>query len=356
MAEDVEAKARNAVVGFGVAATGGGLGVITPGVQDAILTFADHKLGLKLFETPPVMGWTLIGIGCLFLLLGFFGQNLIERAVTFVFNGRGSTIGTFLTVKHIGFVPPIRDVQSDELPKALRRRDFRHLTVDLGPQLAASPQQVEAAVAQQQAMPASITAMLGMIPNAEFGYCGIVQAPFQLLAGYQLMSWTRVRTFEWDRHASRYAPIEPGAGANLGVTTTDHVVGAGGGADVGIAIEISYSIAEAEMTTSLPDIGRLVRIGVAAPRIDIVTHEGQIEEIARQFRAALDGTRGIAHGGRVHVFCTAPMSVGFALGRMISRTLHPPVVVHVYDRSAAKPYPWGLQINAAPGAPMVVRN
>ncbi len=44
MAEDIEAKARNAVVGFGIGATCAGLGVIAPGVQDAILTFVDHKL------------------------------------------------------------------------------------------------------------------------------------------------------------------------------------------------------------------------------------------------------------------------------------------------------------------------
>ena len=144
------------------------------------------------------------------------------------------------------------------------------------------------------------------------------------------------------------------AGADLVVSMRDEALGAG--ADVAIAVEVSYPIAADEITASVSESGRLIRVGVAAPALDCITHEGQVAEIARQFRAALDGTRTLAPGARVHVFCSAPMSVGFALGRMVSRTLHPPVRVYAYDRNAAKPYPWGLEVNGAPGPGQAVRN
>jgi hypothetical protein len=236
----------------------------------------------------------------------------------------------------------------------LARRELQHLTVDLSLELASTPPSLEAALAKQLRMPDQVAALLGVNPTADLGYCGIVQAPFQLLAGHQLASWTRLRGFEWHRHDHRWVPLPPGAGPDLGVNTRSDVVGSG--PDFAIAVEVSYAIDAAQILTSTPGVGSIVRVAVSTPALDCVTHEGQIAELARQFRAVLDGTRTLAGGAKVHVFCTAPMSVGFALGRMVSRTLHPRVRVYAYDRNAAKPYPWGIEINAAPGLGQIVRN
>lgn len=354
MPDDVDVWARRALGTFGAVATGAGIGIVSPAVKEAVLSFLNHRYELKLFDAPPWMGWTLIGIGLVALLLSFIGQARLERMITFIFNGRGSTVGTFLTVKHTGFVPAVRDIKTAELPPVFSRRDLRHLPIDLGPDLALSPPAVEAALARQLRMPDQIVTMLGVDPTTDLGYCGIVQAPFQLLAGHQLMSWTHVRTFEWDRHVNRWTTLTSGPGPDLGVTTTTATLAVG--ADVAIAVEVSYAIADAEMLMSVPAIGRIVRVKVATPALDTVTHDGQVTAIARAFRDALDATRSISAGARVHVFCSAPMSVGFALGRMVSRTLHPPVRAYAYDRTAAKPYSWGIEINAASGAAMVVRN
>jgi hypothetical protein len=351
MTEDVDVGSRRAINTFGVLSAGAGLGVITPAIKEAMLSFLNKRLGLQLFDAPPWMGWVLIALGLGCLLLAFFGQGRIDDVFRFLFHGRDSTVGTFLVVKHTGFVPPVRDIQQSELPKTLNRRALQHLSIEIGGDLGLNPPALDAALAKQLRMPDQITAILGVNPAAELGYSGIVQAPFQLLAGHQLASWTQVRTFEWDRLLNTWKPLTSGQGTDLGVVTSDAVVGLG--LDVGIAIEISYAIADTEIVGSVPHIGRIIRVGVAMPRLDSVTHDGQVTRIAQAFRAALDSTRGIAPGARVHIFCSAPMSVGFALGRMVSRTLHPPVRVYAYNLAAPKPYPWGIEINAAPASAIV---
>lgn len=355
MSDDIDARTRVALATFGGALTAAGIGIVSPGLQDVVLAGLNKRFHLGLYlEAPPWAGALMIACGAIVLLMTFLGQGRLERALVRLFNGRGSSIGTFLAVRHVGFAPAVRHIQQDELPAGMARRDLRHLDLDLSLELGTTPPQVEAALARQLRMPDRITAILGVNPDADLGYCGIVQAPFQILAGHQLASWLRLQSFEWHRHDQKWVPLASGAGPDIKAATRAEALGIG--ADVAIAIEVSYAIAAVEIAASVPDLGQLIRIGVPTPALDCVTHEGQVAELARQFRAALDGARRLPPGARVHVFCSAPMSVGFALGRMISRTLHPPVRVYAYDRNAAKPYSRGVEVNGAPGPGQVVRN
>lgn len=348
MALSADTKTRLSAGGFGALCGGAGVGILSPGFKDAGLAEVNRVLHLQMELDPPQWAaWVLIPIGIMFLLLAFVGQ---ER----IFNRHGATVGTFLAIKHLGFKPAVRDIRRDELPAKFSRRDLRYLTIDLASDLATAPPRLEMAIEQQLRMPADISALLGVNPGVDLAYCGIVQAPFQFLAGYQLSSWARIRNFEWQRHDQCWTVLQEGAGPDLGVST--QTVAVGPGPDMGIAIEVSYDIAAAEIVASVVTIGNLMRVRVAAPLLDCVSHEEQVGEIARQFRAVLDAGRALPAGARIHVFCSAPVSVGFALGRMVSRTLHPPVCVYAYDRAAAKPYPWGVEINGTPGTGQIVRN
>lgn len=354
MAEDADTKSRVALGFSGGLITTAGVSILSPGFKDALLSLLNthFKLGLYL-DPPPWVGALLISIGVLLLVVSFVGQSRIERAFTWLIGRHRATIGTFLAVKHVGFSPVVRDIRQDELPSDLRRRDLRHQNVDLTPELAGTPPALEAALAKQLRMRDKIDSVLEINPDVDLGYCGIVQAPFQVLAGYQLASWTRLRSFEWNRYENRWAALQEGAGIDLGVSSTTSLVGVGD--DMAIAIDVSYAIDAAEITASVPGLSRIVRVGVAVPALDCIKHEGQVAELAREFRRVLDAARGVPPGACIHVFCSAPMSVGFALGRMVSRTLHPPVRVYAYDRGAPKPYPWGIEVNGAAG-PAVLRN
>ncbi|MBX9898222.1 MAG: SAVED domain-containing protein [Qipengyuania sp.] len=355
MNDDADTRSRIALGGLGSLLAAAGVGILSPGFKDAVLAGLNRWLDLGLYlEAPPWVGALMVLFGGVLLLLAFTGQGRLERAMIRLFDGRGSTIGTFLAVKHVGFAPVVRDIRREELPPDIARRDLRHLQVDLSLELQATPPGLEAALSKQLRMPDQITAILGVNPDADLGYCGVIHAPFQLLAGYQLASWMRLRSFEWHRHDHRWTALTAGPGPDLGVTTQSEPIGFG--PEVAISVEVSYAIAAAEIAASVPAAGQLIRVTVAAPALDCITHEGQVAELARQFRDALDAVRGLPAGARVHVFCSAPMSVGFALGRIVSRTLHPPVRVYAYDRNAPKPYPWGIEVNGAPGAGQVVRN
>jgi len=355
MNDDADSKSRIGLGSIGGLSATTGLSILSPGVKDAILSRVNQIFDLKLYlEVPPWAGAVLLALGVVLLILAFIGQGRLDRASVWIRDGRGASVGTFLAVKHDGFFPLVRKISQDELPSDMRRRDLRHLDIDLSHDLSIDPPALEAALVKQLRMPDQINAILGVTPDADLGYCGIIQAPFQLLAGYQLASWLRLRCFEWHRHDQRWIALTSGTGSDLCVAKTAEQLGVG--ADIAIAVEVSYAIDSNDIMASVPAVGQLVRVRVAVPELDCITHEGQVVEIARQFRTALDGARGLPAGAHVHVFCSAPMSVGFALGRMISRTLHPPVRAYAYDRKANKPYPWGLEVNGTPSAGRVVRN
>jgi hypothetical protein len=72
MTEDVDVGSRRAINTFGVLSAGTGLGVITPAIKEAMLSFLNKRLGLQLFDASPWMGWVLIALGLGCLLLAFF--------------------------------------------------------------------------------------------------------------------------------------------------------------------------------------------------------------------------------------------------------------------------------------------
>jgi len=288
------------------------------------------------------------------LVLAFFGPARVERALVHVV-GASRSKGAVVAIKEIGFAPAVRDLNREELPPHLNGRQVQHLVIDVSHELSANPPQVEAALAKQLRLPDQVAALRGAQPGAELAFCGIVQAPFQLLAGYQLSTWVTTQAFEWNRHTHNWQALEAGEGQDLKPATKVQVVGAGG--DVAIAIEVSFSISTADIVGSVAGLSEIVRIGPAQARLDCVTHEGQVTALARQFRATLDRLHSrLVAGARVHVFVAAPMSVGFGLGRMVSRTVHPPVIAYAYDRNAQRPYRWGLFINASTPAQQVVWN
>ena len=352
--DDADTKTRLSLGTIGVLFGVAGVSIVSPGFKDAILSALNRTFDLSLYlDAPPWAGGLLIFVSLFCLTAAFAGQSRLEQGLKWLAAGKASTVGTFLAIKHVGFAPAPRDLKRDELPSQLARRDLQHLTIDLSDELSAVPPLLEAAVAKQLRMPGNISAVLGVNPQVDLGYCGIVQAPFQFMAGYQLTSWTRVRSFERHRQKDLWTALQEGPGPDLGVATTASMPGQGD--DVAILVEITYPIDLGEVSASVPNLGRVVRVGISQTGVDRITHEEQVAEVARQFRDALDGARNVAPRPRIHVFCAAPMSVGFALGRMVSRTLHPPVRVYAYDRQAAKPYPWGIEINGTAGPGQVVR-
>lgn len=356
MTEPAETVTRRSLASVGTLLVVGGLAVIVPGLKDGALALLNKLLDLHLYlEAPPWVGGTLIGVGLLLMLMAFFGQALIARGLTRLFNGRSSVDGTLIVLKHIGFSPAVRDIRQDELPKPFRQRDVRHMVIDLSHEMGAKPPRLRAALLKQLRVTGQVSAMLDVQPTLDLAYCGIAHVPFQLLAGFQLSTWVAVHSFEWDRHEHRWKSLLQGSGADLGLTVRSERVGSG--SDFAIAVQVSYQIAAQDISASVEAVGEIIHISCAQPTLDCVTHKGQVSAVARLFRDQLDDLHGrLRDGQKVHVFCAAPMSIGFGIGRLISQTLHAPVVAYAYQAGGSPPYGWGLHINTSQQSQQIVRN
>lgn len=345
-----DAAARKVLGGAGGAAFLGGLGVIVPSWNDLLLAFVNKVVSTQLYELPPALGWVLIVLGGVMLLAAFFGPTRIDR---WVGGGKaGAKSGSLIVLRHLGFLPAVRAPTGDELAGPSGEPEVIDLSIDLGAPLQAG--NVDQALAEHQARMTVLEAMRAVHPKAGLAYGGIVQAPFQVLAGYRLSSWTAVALLEWDRARHHWCGLRQGKGPNLGLARTDEPVSAA--ADVAIALEISYPIATPDIIMSVPAVGRIVRLSLTPPRLDALTHMEQATEISAATRVVLDELAPqLRAGGRVHLFIAGPMSVGFRVGQLVSRTLHPLVHVYSYSMNNNPPYAWGLLINPVAGGPVVVR-
>jgi len=329
-----------------------GLGILVPGLKDVLIAFLDRTFDLHLYNAPPKVGWLLLGGGIILLAVAFVGVDRVWNWLEHRTGMTGWNKAAVVVLQQTGFDSNQRDLRSDELPPKLAGRAIRTVRADLSPHLRRSPPDVDRALEDQSRIPDRLTGAKTGPGETQLAYCGIVQAPFQILAGYQLAAWPAVLNFDWDRQRQRWWSLDEGDGPDLLIALRSEPVP--DGRTLAIAIEVSYSISTAAILQTIQTIGEIVRIGPVAPVLDVLTHNGQVQAIASAFRGALDEAReryGAGHD--VHVFCAAPMSVGFALGRQISRTLDGPVTAYAYDVQSTPHYPWGLVVNARPSAHVV---
>jgi hypothetical protein len=345
---DDDRQGRGAITVAGGAAFATGLGILAPGFKDLFLSLLNAVLNTDLYELPAPLGWVLLLLGILLLLLGYLGPS---RMFSLIGGPSGKPADDLLVLRHIGFRPPVRTPTAQEAALNGSARRVIDFPIDLGVKLQGGD--LDGALADHEVRMTDLEAVRAAQPEAGLAYAGIVQAPFQILAGYRLSTWVAASLMEWNRVDHGWTALAPGGGPDLGVTTTEEAVGAGG--DVGVAVQISFPVAAAAVVASVPAVGRLIRIGLPVPRLDAVTHVGQANYIAAECRRVLDALASEGCAGRVHLFIAGPMSVGFRVGQLISRTLHPLIHVYAYSLNSQPPYPWGLVINPPAGGPTVVR-
>jgi len=117
---------------------------------------------------------------------------------------------------------------------------------------------------------------------------------------------------------------------------------------IAIRICISYEVAPADVEEVLRCDFKDIRIGLAAPRIDAVSSTDQVNEVCNRFRRVLDDIHADhAKSIPVHVFYAGPASLGFSLGRQISRTVHHRVIVHNYTPAIEPKYSWAVDVTSA---------
>lgn len=253
-----------------------------------------------------------------------------------------------IALRHQSFEGNTRRLSAQDLSKALKNSKIHHKDIDQsqfykngilqGPEVALQVQSTSAM---------EMKTLLCASPQARFAYYGKAHIPLVLTLGYQ-MQGSSVLLFELDRLDGHWHGVE-----NEKKGVMDVIVERSGivqpEGDAVIRVSISYAVNEAEILPVVPAPHADIYIKIGQSKIDAIENREQVDAIADAFRTALDELKNSAlPPARIHVFCAAPMSVVFAMGRRISPTIHPPVLVYNYTATTSPRYAWGVQLNSLP--------
>jgi len=329
----------------------GGTAVVSPGIKDALMSFLNtrYHLGLPL-DTPWYVGLLLTQSAVVVYFYDEHGARR-DRAVA-----AAKPPGMFVALHHQSFDPPSRRLPDRAVPTRLGHRTIRHVECDQSPFFSGGMADPAGAVHQQDRMVSDLSAIRRADPDAAIGYYGIVHVPLQLLAGCSVSTWHEVALFELNRTDKQRRELGDGRGPDLGLTVQTVSRPSRPVAAV-IRIAISYDVPLADVAEAVEGPFEDIRVAIAPPRIDAVTHYTQVEMICTAFRRILDDLQArLGKDTIVHVFYAGPVSLGFSLGRRISRTIHHRVQVHNYNAHATPRYAWGIEVNGEAGAmPAIVK-
>ena len=329
-----------ALTGLGGLLIAAGLALISPGFKDAVLAALNKAfdLGLSL-EAPGWSGWPLVVLGTMFvaplLLRNLRAALRPERPVR-----------AFLALRHMSLdlsVPP--KLEDKSVPGWLGRRYLRHADCDQTKCLSLGASKLSEALGIQESAFSEIAVQRRTDDQLAIGYYGIAHVPLQILAGHTATTAVHAALFELDRPNSAWRELLRGKGADLGVRMVA-IPSAKPPTSAVVRVTVSYDILMGDVTEIVTGPFDEFLVTVAAPKRDVITHYGQVEAIADAFRDAIDTMlRRLPKGGVIHLFAAVPMCVGFSLGRMISKTVHPEVIAYNYSAQSNPRYSWGIRIN-----------
>ncbi|MBC9207085.1 SAVED domain-containing protein [Roseomonas aerophila] len=324
----------------GVTLVAAGLALMSPGFKDALLSAVNKAfdLGLSL-DAPWWTGVPLVAAG-VWLLVPLFVRQLRDA------RRPDEPARAFLALRHVSLdlsLPP--KLEEVSIPGWLGRRYLRHADCDQTRCLSLGATKLTRALSIQEDAFNEITVQRRNDDRLAVGYYGVAHVPLQILAGHTATTAVRAALFELDRPNSTWRELAQGKGSNLGVRMQPSP-SAEPPVSAVIRVAVSYGIPLADVSEVVSGPFDEFLITVAEPKRDIITHYGQVEAIADAFRDALDSALGrVPKGGIIHVFAAVPMCVGFSLGRMITKTLHPEVVAYNYSAQSTPRYAWGIRIN-----------
>lgn len=206
------------------------------------------------------------------------------------------------------------------------------------------------ALISQSQLARDVASALQRYPESELAYYGVAHVPLVFHAGATVSNKRTVRLYELARTSGEFLPIEVGDGPDLQISLSDE----GGPQDAKhavIRVAISYPVPMDDVTQVISHPFRAWHLTLGSPKIDVVTHEGQIATLCAHFRQVLDTVHNeMPPDTPLHVFCAGPVSAVFRLGQTISRTIHGPVFVYNYSARESPRYAWAIDVNAPDGS------
>jgi hypothetical protein len=188
--------------------------------------------------------------------------------------------------------------------------------------------------------------------SAQLAYYGIAHIPLLFLAGYTLSNRRSVLLFENDRYTRGWDLLRRGGEAPLLQVTGMPEEVIGGSGDVAVLFSVSYPVTQAAVADVIPAPLALIELGLARPQPDSVTSEHQLRIYAQAFRQTMDCIHErLPDASGIHIFYAGPPSLAFLCGQLVSKTIHPRLVIYNYVGKDRPQYAWGLDLTRALDAP-----
>lgn len=253
---------------------------------------------------------------------------------------------TFFAICHQSFGLLTARILESSLPAHHRHYKIQHIEFNQSSFFTGGILDPISAVQQHNKLINDFLALFQTSPEAVIGYYGIVHIPLQFCTGYAVSTWPKIVLFELDRNTNDWYELaaDNSPKLDLSVSTIPPPVNP---VAVAIRIAISFNISKNDIDDVVPQPYEDIQIKIGTPHIDVITHYSQVNQVCQAFRQVLDDLHArLDKSLIVHVFYAGPVSLGFSLGRRISRTIHHQIIVYNYTAHTSPRYAWGVKVNS----------
>ncbi|MEZ9142686.1 MULTISPECIES: SAVED domain-containing protein [unclassified Shewanella] len=302
------------------------------------LYFQVTQSNLKPFEESPTTGWVFIFIGLVLVFLN-------------VWESKKARNKEILGIRHISVadIPP--EAIKRDLPYIQRLWHYSELAVDHSDSYNGGIlEDYNSVLRALNRIPDQLDGILQANSDTPLAYYGLTHIPLAFYLGYLLSdNKYHIQLYElnnterrWNQLGSISSPLD------LKNNKNELEENAASG-NVIVTIGISYPVHPTEVD-ELEITNELARINIEAlmPQRQLICSQEQIEQLCKVFRRSLEQIKNAyPNRDKTHIFYSGPVSLAFALGRVISERIDSEIVIHNYSVKESPKYSWSLSFNGS---------
>ena len=260
---------------------------------------------------------------------------------------------TFVAIRHQSMERVESRLNAASLPGTLKSANVEEIVIDQSDlyENGKLTNPLEAA-RRQRDISHQLSEALNTYSDAELGYYGIAHIPLLFHIGCQLQNRKRFHFFDHNRKTNEWDLLQGGGDypeIRLAELLDDVSQKCG---DVVVRISVSYLVTFEDVEGIVPNPIASLHLRIDQPRRDVVNSEEQLQQYGDTFRDVLDEIHNkLPNTERVHIFYAGPVALAVSFGRLISKTIHPKIIVYNYSSKDNPRYPWGLEITADVDSP-----
>ena len=296
------------------------------------------KTNMEPFEESPVTGWIFMGIGIVFVVLSIWESKRTRNKE--VVGLRHISVGSF----------PSESIKR-ELPFLQRLWHYKELDVNHSDAYSNGILiDYESVLRRLEKVPHQLDGILQVNSDTPLVYYGLTHIPLAFYLGYLLSDIKyHIQQYELNNETGRWNQLDTITSLLILKSNSETLVENTNSGNVILTIGISYPIHSSEVDElDIPnELGR-INIEASEPQRQLIRSQSQIDQVCREFERTLEHIKN-AYPNRVktHVFYSGPVSLAFALGRVISERIDSEIKIYNYSVKESPRYNWSLSFNGS---------